>query len=88
MVEMNNAVPTSAEQNRLAASNDQPGIQDFIFPICIVAHFGFATDPLIQHDATLAVQYNDHVTYPPTHAQCKRKSPDFFYFLGLCCSNC
>lgn len=80
MVEMNNAVPTNAEQNRLAASTDQLGTHENIFPVCIVAHSGFETGPLIQHDATLAVYHNDQVTYPPSGAQCKRKSTISFIF--------
>lgn len=82
MVETNNAAATSAEQNRLAASTDQPGTRENFALVCIVAQSGFETGPLIQHEATLAVKYNDQVTYPPSDAQCKRKSPDFFYFLG------
>jgi hypothetical protein len=84
MVEMNNAVPTSAEQNRLAASMDQPGTHENVFFVCIVAQSGFETGPLIQHDATLAVYYNDQITYPPSDPQCKGKTTDFFYFLGSC----
>jgi hypothetical protein len=56
MVEMNNAVPTRAEQNRLAASTGQPGTHENIFFVCIVAQSGFDTGPLIQHDATLTAR--------------------------------
>jgi hypothetical protein len=32
----------------------------------------------------LPFPHNELDTYPSTHAQCKRKSTDFFYFLALC----
>ncbi len=84
MVDTNNAIPSNAEQNRLAASTGQPGIHDFLFFVCIVAHSGFETGPHIQHDATPAVYSNDKLTYPPSAVQCNRKSTNFFYFLGSC----
>ena len=55
IVDTNNAIPSNAEQNRLAASVGQPSTHENLFFVCIVAQSGSKTGPLIQHDATLAV---------------------------------